>query len=105
MTACVIFSPSFASASAFNFDKIRSEEHTSEPQSHHDLVCRLLLEKKTASSRCRRLVLTKLPDLSASMDNRRRGVQRLTLYCSFDDGHNALLGYSSRGHPPHRSAY
>src|SRR5574343_700472 len=24
----------------------RSEEHTSEPQSHHDLVCRLLLEKK-----------------------------------------------------------
>src|SRR5437667_3825712 len=25
---------------------IRSEEHTSEPQSHHDLVCRLLLEKK-----------------------------------------------------------
>src|SRR5437773_7452687 len=32
----------------------RSEEHTSELQSHHDLVCRLLLEKKkkthTASS-------------------------------------------------------
>jgi len=26
---------------------IRSEEHTSELQSHHDLVCRLLLEKKT----------------------------------------------------------
>src|SRR5437773_8792644 len=25
----------------------RSEEHTSELQSHHDLVCRLLLEKKT----------------------------------------------------------
>src|SRR5437667_12766926 len=24
----------------------RSEEHTSEFQSHHDLVCRLLLEKK-----------------------------------------------------------
>ena len=24
----------------------RSEEHTSELQSHHDLVCRLLLEKK-----------------------------------------------------------
>src|SRR5437773_8756897 len=36
----------------------RSEEHTSELQSHHDLVCRLLLEKKkknnqlTISSRC-----------------------------------------------------
>src|SRR5437667_8249694 len=27
-------------------DKDRSEEHTSELQSHHDLVCRLLLEKK-----------------------------------------------------------
>src|SRR5437667_3158402 len=26
--------------------KNRSEEHTSELQSHHDLVCRLLLEKK-----------------------------------------------------------
>src|SRR5437773_4273859 len=26
--------------------KHRSEEHTSELQSHHDLVCRLLLEKK-----------------------------------------------------------
>src|SRR5437773_7553607 len=28
------------------YGKIRSEEHTSELQSHHDLVCRLLLEKK-----------------------------------------------------------
>src|SRR5690242_20752359 len=27
-------------------DKIRSEEHTSELQSHVNLVCRLLLEKK-----------------------------------------------------------
>src|SRR5437773_2682766 len=27
-------------------DRRRSEEHTSELQSHHDLVCRLLLEKK-----------------------------------------------------------
>src|SRR5437667_1264279 len=27
----------------------RSEEHTSELQSHHDLVCRLLLEKKKRS--------------------------------------------------------
>src|SRR5260221_7914693 len=27
---------------------LRSEEHTSELQSHSDLVCRLLLEKKTA---------------------------------------------------------
>src|SRR6266540_5992726 len=29
-----------------NADFYRSEEHTSELQSHHDLVCRLLLEKK-----------------------------------------------------------
>src|SRR5438132_8719370 len=35
--------------------EFRSEEHTSELQSHSDLVCRLLLEKKkkTANSRCR----------------------------------------------------
>jgi len=30
---------------------IRSEEHTSELQSHHDLVCRLLLEKKKKKPR------------------------------------------------------
>src|SRR5437667_3150826 len=29
----------------------RSEEHTSELQSHHDLVCRLLLEKKKKRTR------------------------------------------------------
>src|SRR5947207_3652784 len=29
-----------------NFVSLRSEEHTSELQSHSDLVCRLLLEKK-----------------------------------------------------------
>src|SRR5437773_9185245 len=28
----------------------RSEEHTSELQSHHDLVCRLLLEKKKSDN-------------------------------------------------------
>src|SRR5947207_5673645 len=28
------------------FSRVRSEEHTSELQSHSDLVCRLLLEKK-----------------------------------------------------------
>src|SRR5260221_3036460 len=30
---------------------IRSEEHTSELQSHSDLVCRLLLEKKNTTER------------------------------------------------------
>src|SRR5574343_2077146 len=29
----------------------RSEEHTSELQSHHDLVCRLLLEKKKTKNK------------------------------------------------------
>src|SRR5437667_7178556 len=29
----------------------RSEEHTSELQSHHDLVCRLLLEKKNTMNK------------------------------------------------------
>src|SRR5437773_5506199 len=34
------------SASPTSAHRRRSEEHTSELQSHHDLVCRLLLEKK-----------------------------------------------------------
>src|SRR5437667_7448855 len=33
----------------------RSEEHTSELQSHHDLVCRLLLEKKKKTNKSRRI--------------------------------------------------
>src|SRR5437773_9373919 len=33
---------------------MRSEEHTSELQSHHDLVCRLLLEKKNFAQRSER---------------------------------------------------
>src|SRR5437773_5631534 len=37
--------PSFY-ATVFGERSDRSEEHTSELQSHHDLVCRLLLEKK-----------------------------------------------------------
>src|SRR5437773_6933705 len=42
-TACSRASPRIRSHSRF---ASRSEEHTSELQSHHDLVCRLLLEKK-----------------------------------------------------------
>ena len=40
--------PAGKTTSAFPLDYrlTRSEEHTSELQSHHDLVCRLLLEKK-----------------------------------------------------------
>src|SRR5438034_7060853 len=33
----------------FERHRLRSEEHTSELQSHSDLVCRLLLEKKKSS--------------------------------------------------------
>src|SRR5260221_8634487 len=36
----------FAAAQRSGEKEIRSEEHTSELQSHSDLVCRLLLEKK-----------------------------------------------------------
>src|SRR5260221_2137216 len=41
-------SPSMDISKASNFERflLRSEEHTSELQSHSDLVCRLLLEKK-----------------------------------------------------------
>src|SRR5690242_21037554 len=37
-------------------DEPRSEEHTSELQSHVNLVCRLLLEKKKSLETCLRLV-------------------------------------------------
>src|SRR5438034_4680139 len=38
--------PRFGAAGAIRHEQRRSEEHTSELQSHSDLVCRLLLEKK-----------------------------------------------------------
>src|SRR5437773_6420225 len=38
--------PRIARAGRRGRSAARSEEHTSELQSHHDLVCRLLLEKK-----------------------------------------------------------
>src|SRR5438034_2492385 len=43
-------------ASRSNAKFPRSEEHTSELQSHSDLVCRLLLEKKKKETECRRVV-------------------------------------------------
>src|SRR5437588_9712319 len=39
------------SAGARITEQVRSEEHTSELQSHSDLVCRLLLEKKKKQRR------------------------------------------------------
>src|SRR5437773_9592750 len=39
----------------------RSEEHTSELQSHHDLVCRLLLEKKKKHPKRRSNLMCLMP--------------------------------------------
>src|SRR5438034_8647952 len=39
-------------------DLVRSEEHTSELQSHSDLVCRLLLEKKKKKNKKNKCILT-----------------------------------------------
>src|SRR5438132_5702758 len=46
-TTCPILS--VRSARSDRQNRARSEEHTSELQSHSDVVCRLLLEKKKAS--------------------------------------------------------
>src|SRR5437773_8982142 len=40
-----VFAGAIVTEQIFRVPGIRSEEHTSELQSHHDLVCRLLLEK------------------------------------------------------------
>src|SRR5437667_4822884 len=39
--------------------EVRSEEHTSELQSHHDLVCRLLLEKKKKKKKKKNIISKK----------------------------------------------
>src|SRR5437667_8495153 len=46
--------------------RTRSEEHTSELQSHHDLVCRLLLEKKKGhhDTRSHLTASAAVPDIS-----------------------------------------
>src|SRR5438034_9905077 len=41
-----LFPPRFCLLEVAESRRVRSEEHTSELQSHSDLVCRLLLEKK-----------------------------------------------------------
>src|SRR5438132_13984476 len=52
MPCCACASRAISSSSCPTAGPItnRSEEHTSELQSHSDLVCRLLLEKKTQRS-------------------------------------------------------
>src|SRR5438034_1182110 len=54
----------------------RSEEHTSELQSHSDLVCRLLLEKKKKKS-----VITTMPVLGNVDAMRRSASRRSDQYC------------------------
>jgi len=58
----------------------RSEEHTSELQSHHDRVCRLLLEKKKTAS-IRRLAPTQKTSDQCIKDSdvRERGTQCVVL--------------------------
>src|SRR5438132_5780432 len=46
-------SATLAIAASLTSGCVRSEEHTSELQSHSDLVCRLLLEKKNQRSTAR----------------------------------------------------
>src|SRR5436190_18598408 len=48
----------------------RSEEHTSELQSHSDLVCRLLLEKKNNRQNAYHVVTTDLHALPLQLSDR-----------------------------------
>src|SRR5437773_7708357 len=51
-------------ANVASLKSTRSEEHTSELQSHHDLVCRLLLEKKNHLAQVKSLIV---PSVTSSM--------------------------------------
>src|SRR5437588_9647185 len=57
--------------------RVRSEEHTSELQSHSDLVCRLLLEKKNggALQACRRGAIEVCSSGGQLMVYRRGGIE------------------------------
>src|SRR5438034_5010954 len=49
---------------------VRSEEHTSELQSHSDLVCRLLLEKKKKKKKKREIKKTMMKQIESSQTMR-----------------------------------
>src|SRR5436190_4527559 len=51
MLAAAAINSGFPYALSIVRERLRSEEHTSELQSHSDLVCRLLLEKKKRQGR------------------------------------------------------
>src|SRR5438132_2558462 len=46
LCACLVWTSGDLAEAVLGAPQLRSEEHTSELQSHSDLVCRLLLEKK-----------------------------------------------------------
>src|SRR5260370_23775944 len=48
-TPCWLLALFFRQRNSYTYRPTRSEEHTSELQSHLNLVCRLLLEKKKSS--------------------------------------------------------
>src|SRR5437588_2348134 len=52
--------------------RVRSEEHTSELQSHSDLVCRLLLEKKKKKKKMKRDKTTGLARAAVTAQARER---------------------------------
>src|SRR5260221_8913087 len=57
----------------------RSEEHTSELQSHSDLVCRLLLEKKK-----KKKIITTRISLNRILTNKTRQPRHYDVYNSYD---------------------
>src|SRR3954466_13994430 len=77
--------------------KIRSEEHTSELQSHDNIVCRVLLEKKISW----RATFPATPRLSTSSKPPRSARARRTRGATHGGG--TPLGV--RGRSPHRPAF
>src|SRR5215468_11976995 len=61
--------PPGAAPTGLEGQRLRSEEHTSELQSHHDLVCRLLLEKKKNKPSTTSLEKTKKSILASCHNN------------------------------------
>ena len=58
---------------------VRSEEHTSELQSHSDLVCRLLLDKKNKSPNT---LSTRASGFhSVCLKSKRPNTSNVTIYC------------------------
>src|SRR5260221_8657089 len=63
--------PVYLMPAAIGGENPRSEEHTSELQSHSDLVCRLLLEKKKKYTPSPGTQRPRLPSFALSCESRR----------------------------------